>query len=484
MSIPEQPRLGFVRTLQITLEGLRYRLFRSLLLVISITVAVGFVMNTLAEGLVHHDLARYRLRVLGEMDELARESSRWLSAPTEDELLAELAGADPGSRPWLEARHFGNLDQAELDFLQSGLSQAGDLAEFLEGLNATQRLVLVGTDRGVAALDRLHEKTARHQFLNHLARFRGVRLPWDERTFVELLDNWPRLRAGLGKIHAGRRGAVVAASRALRLPPADALAKNSSAASEAVRAAGFRLDADQLLRLTTTARRLMQTREIEDALSISAVRQVIAERAGIMAPAVKPADFWEVLATSNDLEWFRSVWLKHSEGAAGFGEEELRALAARRRLELLVGDSSLSARNETGALLETRTAWLIGLASLVCVVGIVNAMLMSVVERYREIATLKCLGALDRFILGTFFAEGCLLGLAGGLGGALLGAGLGFSRMWMKFPLLAPAAINTAVFLQAMLATACAGVILAALAALYPAWRAARLAPMEAMRVE
>ena len=43
--------------------------------------------------------------------------------------------------------------------------------------------------------------------------------------------------------------------------------------------------------------------------------------------------------------------------------------------------------------------WIIILSLLVCVVGIVNAQLMAVTERFREIGTMKCLGALDRFIL-------------------------------------------------------------------------------------
>ena len=54
---------------------------------------------------------------------------------------------------------------------------------------------------------------------------------------------------------------------------------------------------------------------------------------------------------------------------------------------------------------------------LVCFVGITNSMLMSVTERYKEIGTLKCLGALDNFIVKLFLIESGLLGFFGSLGG-------------------------------------------------------------------
>ncbi len=71
-----------------------------------------------------------------------------------------------------------------------------------------------------------------------------------------------------------------------------------------------------------------------------------------------------------------------------------------------------------------RTIWLLALSLLVCVVGISNAMLMSVMERFREIGTMKCLGALDSFILRLFFFESLFLGAAGSFVGATIGVGL------------------------------------------------------------
>jgi len=65
--------------------------------------------------------------------------------------------------------------------------------------------------------------------------------------------------------------------------------------------------------------------------------------------------------------------------------------------------------------------WLISLSLTVAVVGITNAMLMSVAERYREIGTMKCLGALDSFIIRLFLLESVFQGTSGTIVGVVVG---------------------------------------------------------------
>ena len=131
-----------------------------------------------------------------------------------------------------------------------------------------------------------------------------------------------------------------------------------------------------------------------------------------------------------------------------------------------------------------RTVWLLVVSFLVCVVGIANAMLMSVTERFREIATMKCLGATDRFIMLNFVLESCIQGVAGGLAGTALGLILGTLRGLGSYGWIAMANYPTGEVAAAAGISLIAGVMISALAAVYPAWVAARLAPMEAMRIE
>ena len=128
--------------------------------------------------------------------------------------------------------------------------------------------------------------------------------------------------------------------------------------------------------------------------------------------------------------------------------------------------------------------WLIALSFVVCVVGVANAMLMSVTERFTEIATMKCLGALNGFIARLFLLEAAFLGLVGGLLGVVLGGAIGIGRMAASYGhwvvRFFPAADLAG---GAAIAVAC-GLALTTLSALYPAFSAARMLPMEAMRVE
>ena len=132
-----------------------------------------------------------------------------------------------------------------------------------------------------------------------------------------------------------------------------------------------------------------------------------------------------------------------------------------------------------------RMALLLGLSGLVCIVGIGNAMLMSVTERFGEIATMKCLGARAGSILRMYLLEALLLGAVGAAAGAALGLALALLAAWASAGLLLALALPAAGEVAAAVARAAlAGLLLSAVAAVLPSLLAARLSPMEAMRVE
>lgn len=133
---------------------------------------------------------------------------------------------------------------------------------------------------------------------------------------------------------------------------------------------------------------------------------------------------------------------------------------------------------------ETYQYWLMFVAIVVCVVGITNAMLIAVYERFREIGTMKCIGALDRHILLLFLVESLIQGTVGGavgfavgIVGALLSTGftVGFDIL-----LKVPATEFILLFGGSVLLS----MILSVVATLYPAYRAAKLNPVEALSYE
>ena len=128
--------------------------------------------------------------------------------------------------------------------------------------------------------------------------------------------------------------------------------------------------------------------------------------------------------------------------------------------------------------------WLAILALLVCFVGIVNAMFMTVQERFREIGTMKCLGALDAFIVKIFLVESAALGLIGTLAGVLVGTLLSLVRQWLVYGVSVFVYFPWGNLLSAAVLASLIGLLLSILAAIFPARRAARMEPVEAMRVE
>jgi putative ABC transport system permease protein len=128
--------------------------------------------------------------------------------------------------------------------------------------------------------------------------------------------------------------------------------------------------------------------------------------------------------------------------------------------------------------------WLAILSLLVCVVGIVNAQLMAVTERFREIGTFKCLGALDTFILRIFMLEAIYQGLLGGAAGALAGVLVATGSLVVKFGWLVLSHWPFGEMLATLGLATFLAVLLSFLGVLYPALVAARMQPAVAMRSE
>ncbi len=157
---------------------------------------------------------------------------------------------------------------------------------------------------------------------------------------------------------------------------------------------------------------------------------------------------------------------------------------APKNLESLLAANGMPTDPAKVAASKLQTRWMLGLALLVAFVGILNSMLMSVTERFREIGTMKCLGAMDGFIVKLFVIESLLQGVVGtffgiaiGLGLSLLGAATSYGEYTWKN--LSVGSIMVSVALCFVV-----GVGLTVAGAVYPAWQAARMAPIEAMRVE
>ncbi|HEV2914743.1 MAG TPA: FtsX-like permease family protein [Pyrinomonadaceae bacterium] len=128
-----------------------------------------------------------------------------------------------------------------------------------------------------------------------------------------------------------------------------------------------------------------------------------------------------------------------------------------------------------------------GISLLVASFGIANTMIMSILERTREIGIMKAIGAEDREIKLIFFVEAAVIGLTGGVAGALVawaidGAANRLAYRFILKPQGAPYVDFFALPPYLWLGAILFAVFISILAALYPAARAARIDPVKALR--
>lgn len=137
-----------------------------------------------------------------------------------------------------------------------------------------------------------------------------------------------------------------------------------------------------------------------------------------------------------------------------------------------------------GGGVEAYQYWMAIIAILVCGVGIVNSMLMSVTERYKEIGTMKCLGATDGNILKIFLIEAALLGLLGGVIGSVIGwlAGVLINGLQLGWSVVFQVPMGTYLYNFGLAIAIAFGLSIAAAA--YPAYVGAKLSPADALRYE
>jgi len=128
------------------------------------------------------------------------------------------------------------------------------------------------------------------------------------------------------------------------------------------------------------------------------------------------------------------------------------------------------------------------LALAVASIGIVNTLVMAILERRREIGIMKAIGASDQDVRGLFFAEAGAMGVLGGILGVALGWTIGHvinfgTNVYLKRQQFPPEQVWSVPWLLVFSAIAFS-IIVSLLSGLYPASRAARLDPVQALRYE
>ncbi len=488
IDVKPQVNLSLAKTFRLCTGGIAHRLLRSFLTLAVVVLAVAFFMFLLSESMFVRSTAE---GVSGEISE-SRLATRLINylfeAPPSlmmSRRLAQAAHAD--SKELAEYASVTGWEKDRVKALAEASAGEQTYLAFFEKMPVGNRLVLVRKLKGREIFRHLGDAQEQSAFADRIAPMLDIELPGGMTGFAAFLEEFPASMRELDAFTLAWADAVKALRQASETTAGGAdvvdwlrQADGTALASwvEGVQARGFDLDMDvarevqaqlQNLHLTTRV-----SRELNTADMVSGWQKAFKQRKRLTVAQKLPT-----------LDDDRAVELL----ADTFTRDELDTVAeqAREQARLAVLEKRLSGKAETGAAgggLTARQGFLLLISFVVCMVGIANAMLMSITERFREIATMKCLGATDRYILVQFMMEAGLQGVAGGLLGMIIGFAIAVAKNGASFGSTLFAYWPGVYLLSSAGVSMAAGVLLAVLASIYPSWTASRMVPMEAMRVE
>lgn len=455
-----------------------YRLLRSGITTAILALAVAFLVHVLTHAILAERVQRSAYDALGP----TREASAWLTRLTTPDamttVIERLAVGDAAARR--EAKPWSGLPDEQWEEALRVAEAWANTRSWFDQRTPTESSVLLGGQSLTDWLDTMQVETDRNAFNQRLKQL-GLGHAWSihARDAGDVtLTRWPMLRAAATAIRSAHAQAITQLSSADARPVLERFAADPGRMATHMRDTGFEITPAQIQSLAVYAKDQQLIAGIQNALNNTEVSQAVQAQLGSTDLAV-------VLGALANGDW--PAWGDQVIGLKVDPDDvrlTARGAVAQQRWGRAIGND-VPVVYHTPFGLPVGTLWLVGLSLLVCAVGVTNALLMSVTERFNEIATMKCLGAMDRSIMQMFVAEAVIQGILGGTVGVALGLLLTLLRSFSEFgTLLGPGLRAWPDMLGAAGLSLGIGVLLAAVAAIGPSWVASRLAPMEAMRVE
>jgi hypothetical protein len=489
LEVKEQVHLSFQRLFEICIGSISYRLMRSAVTVAIIVLAIAFLAQIMMDGYLGRAARDTAHAQSAQHTAFSRFLSKATHLDTDEHLVRAFASTRPGTAAWTNLQRWGGFTDDQVTAFVSHARETETYLHFFESIPSGRRALLVQQQEGLHVLDWLCDESNFAAFSGHLGQMKSVRLPAGMESLRGFLQRWSDFREQLDRV---KRSYAATIARITELSEGNELTKAlrvSVAAGHGeeffakLAALGFSVEAAEM-------QDIVRGLEFQDRLAWafgflkSAPVRTGWNRQFHEQFSPGPA-LASCAASPSRIEWVKRT-LSEAGMTADFDATRFGGIAVeyRDRERVLSAAQRLLGRYGTSATLSERTIWLIVVSFLVCVVGIANAMLMSVLERFKEIATMKCLGARNQTIAFLFVTESMIIGLVGGILGTILGFLIVFLRQGIGYGALLFERLPWGDIGVTFVACFCCSLLLAAIAAIYPAGVASRMAPMEAMRVD
>jgi hypothetical protein len=488
IDVRPQHRIPLGKAFALCLKGIRHRLFRSVLTLTVIVLAVAFFMALLSESAFTRAVGA---GITTENRDRRTHSQRlavWYAEPDAAAMATRLALAMDYAEDLDEIARVTGTPLDRVRSLAEDSEREARIIAFFENMDAGSRAILIQKAKPGEAITHLTVPSRFSEYEEGLRHMHALRPPFAPAEIRRIVD-----RHGAYVSEVETLAAVWCKAVAGLKQDFDALGVHDLVTLRDRLVDGDRATMDGLLR-ALQARGFRDTPEllerVHEQLAARANRALVQEQ--LMTDDARSAWYKAYLenplidakmASLDDDRVIRILGARWNRRQLAEISREIAREQKMASVEQAVTER-LPQRGAAGGLISGRQAFLMAISFVVCMVGISNAMLMAITERFREIATMKCLGATDGFILQQFLMEAGFQGLAGGAVGMVIGALLSTIKCSVIFGGYLFAYFPALGVLGSALVCITTGVLLSTLASVYPSWMASRMAPMDAMRIE
>ncbi len=488
IEVKDQVYLGPKRCLDLSVAAMSYRIARSTVTIMILALAVAFLAYILYYGILQHDSEYHAYKLLQK----ERLMGKWVNRLTVGDGMQNIRYNFARNRTdrIKEYADWAELSSGQVEKLSDIAVKLQRWNEYFESVSLTDRTILLGEQGPGEFLANLVEGDASvSRFLSQMEEMK-MKPVFETRdstrhfiqaqapVFFERAREFSVIQDSINRTIEAIIGEEVMA--AMHDPDVDLFAVLNNN--------GYLVSQEDVARMKTQAQVNADFRLLGDFISRKRIAPRVAKKMNVEIANVNTAALINWMNSKGKAQWIHELMQSHAQDLSRvISTASLREMAQNYKKKAKLQDIVTKERPEKREhvfALSPKMLWLILVSFVVCLVGITNTMLMSVTERFGEIATMKCIGAMDGFVMIEFVFEAIIQGIVGSVVGIIIGFALALIRGMINYGFFVFETLPWADLIIISVISFFTGIIISAISATGPSWTASKLAPMEAMRVE